>query len=110
MVDATCIYFSRPGETVANVFRLARRIYEKYNHPHEWTLDYIGTLISYTPREAILLPDSDFVLGTDMALCWSPSVGAARSRIPSSSTPEATRSSPTPRTGPRSRSWSRVST
>jgi Xaa-Pro aminopeptidase len=79
MVDATCIYFSRPGETVANVFRRARRIYEKYNHPHEWTLDYIGTLISYAPREAILLPDSDLVLGTDMALCWSPSVGAARS-------------------------------
>jgi Xaa-Pro dipeptidase len=79
MVDATCIFFSRPGETVANIFRRARRIFEKYGHPHEWTLNYLGSLIGYAPREAILLPDSDFVLGTGMALCWSPSVGAARS-------------------------------
>jgi Xaa-Pro aminopeptidase len=79
MVDATCIFFSRPGETVANVFRRGRRIYEKYDHPHEWTLDYIGFLVSYAPREAILRHDSDFVLRGGMALCWSPSVGAARS-------------------------------
>jgi Xaa-Pro aminopeptidase len=29
MVDATCIYFSRPGESVSGVFRRARRIFEK---------------------------------------------------------------------------------
>ncbi|MGE3819008.1 MAG: M24 family metallopeptidase, partial [Isosphaeraceae bacterium] len=44
MVDATYIYFSRPGVGVAEVFRRARRIYEKFNHPHEWTLDYQGYL------------------------------------------------------------------
>ena len=33
MVDATCIFFSRPGETVAEVFRRAKRIYEKFNAP-----------------------------------------------------------------------------
>ncbi len=42
MVDATCIYFSRPGETVASTFRRARRIYEKFDHSDEWTLDYQG--------------------------------------------------------------------
>ena len=68
-----------PGELVADVFRRARRIYEKYGHPHEWTLDYFGAITGYAPREALLLPDSDFPLGVDMALCWSPSVGAARS-------------------------------
>jgi Xaa-Pro aminopeptidase len=79
MVDATCIYFSRPGEPIAEVVRRARRIYEKFNHPHEWTLDYLGFLLGYAPREAMLVPDSPLVLGPGMALCWSPSIGSARS-------------------------------
>ena len=79
MVDATCIFFSRPSETVAEVFRRARRIYEKFDHPHEWTLDYQGFLVGYSPRETLLSPDSPLVLGSDTAVCWSPSVGPARS-------------------------------
>jgi Xaa-Pro aminopeptidase len=79
MIDATCIYFSRPGEPVSEVIRRARRIYEKFNHPHEWTLDYLGFTVGYTPREVLFVPDSPIVLGPDMAVCWSPSVGSARS-------------------------------
>ena len=79
MVDATCIFFSRPGETVADVFRRAKRIYEKFNAPHEWTLDYQGVLIGYSPREALLTPDSSLVIQPNMAFCWNPSVGSARS-------------------------------
>jgi Xaa-Pro dipeptidase len=79
MVDATYTYFSRPGETVEGVFRRAKRIYEKFDHPHEWTLDYQGFLTGYSPREALLLPESPMELCSDMALCWSPSVGPARS-------------------------------
>ena len=52
MVDATCIFFSRPGEPISEVFRRARRIYEKFNKPHEWTLDYQGSLIGYSQRES----------------------------------------------------------
>jgi Xaa-Pro aminopeptidase len=79
MVDATCIYFSRPDEPVSGVFRRARRIFEKFDQPHEWTLDYLGHTIGYTPRELLLLPDSPSPLESDTALCWSPSVGRARS-------------------------------
>lgn len=79
MVDATCIYFSRSGEPVAEVVRRARRIYEKFKYPHEWTLDYLGFLVGYTPREALLVPESQLVLGPGMVLCWSPSIGSARS-------------------------------
>jgi Xaa-Pro aminopeptidase len=79
MVDASCIFFSRPGETVAEVFRRAKRIYEKFNAPHEWTLDYQGIMIGYSPRDALLIPDSSFVLEPGMPICWSPSVGSARS-------------------------------
>ena len=39
------------------VFRRAKRIYEKFDHPHEWTLDYQGAQIGYSPREMVLRPD-----------------------------------------------------
>lgn len=79
MVDASCIFFSRPGEPVSEVFRRAKRLYEKFNHPDEWTLDYQGFLIGYHPREALLLPDSPRQLIHGLSVCWSPSVGSARS-------------------------------
>jgi Xaa-Pro dipeptidase len=79
MVDATCIYFSRPGEIVSEVFRRSRRIFEKFDHPHEWTLDYQGDVIGYAPREMPLLPDSSAPLQDGSALRWSPSVRDARS-------------------------------
>jgi Xaa-Pro aminopeptidase len=78
MVDATCIFFSRPGELVSEVFRRAKRIYEKFGHPHEWTLDYQGSLIGYSPREVLLRPESNMVLDQHMAISWSPSVASAR--------------------------------
>jgi Xaa-Pro aminopeptidase len=80
MVDATCIFFSRPGEAISEVFRRAKRIYEKFGYPHEWTLDYQGSVVGYSSREMLLRPDSDFVIESDMGLCWSPSVGAARTQ------------------------------
>jgi Xaa-Pro aminopeptidase len=79
MVDASCIYFSRPGEKVSEVFRRARRLFEKFEHPHEWTLDYLGHTIGYAPREVLLLPDSPVTLDAGTAVSWSPSVGPARS-------------------------------
>jgi Xaa-Pro dipeptidase len=79
MVDATCIFFSRPGEAVGAVFRRARRIYEKFGRPHEWTLDYQGSLTGCAAQELPLRPDDPLVLQPGMALRWSPSVGSARS-------------------------------
>ncbi len=79
MVDATCIFFSRPGETVQGAFRRAKRIYEKFDHTDEWTLDYQGFVVGYQPRETLLKPESPMDLRHGMPLCWSPSVGAARS-------------------------------
>jgi Xaa-Pro aminopeptidase len=80
MVDATCIFFSRPGQVVSEVFRRAKRIYEKFNHPQEWLSDYQGNVVGYSPREAVLRPESALVLESDFALAWSPSVRAARAQ------------------------------
>ena len=79
MVDATCIFFSRPGVSVTDVFQRGRRIYEKFEHADEWMLAYQGHQIGYSPREALFHPQSTALLPADSALCWSPSVGAARS-------------------------------
>lgn len=79
MVDATYIYFSRVGEPVSEVFRRARRIFEKNLHPHEWTLDYQGSVTGYLAHEVSLTPDASWSLGPDMAVSWSPSVRSARS-------------------------------
>ena len=82
MIDATCIYFSRPGETVGGVFRRARRIYEKFDHADEWTLDYQGSIIAYAPREVPFMPESPLVLGPT-----SPSDGLRASPRPGPRTP-----------------------
>jgi Xaa-Pro aminopeptidase len=79
MIDATCLYFSRPGETIGGVVRRARRIFEKFDRPDEWTLDYQGALIAFAPREMPFLPESPHVLSQNCALRWGPSVDATRS-------------------------------
>jgi Xaa-Pro aminopeptidase len=79
MVSATCIYFSRPGELVSEVYRRAKRIFEKFDHAHEWMLDYQGSIVGYSPRDVFLLPDSSLKLPNYSALRWGPSVGATRS-------------------------------
>ncbi len=79
MVDATCLYFSRPGETVGGVFRRARRIYEKFDHADEWTLDYQGGITAYSPQEVAFAPESPLVFGPNSALRWSPTVASTRS-------------------------------
>jgi hypothetical protein len=36
-------------------------------------------LIGYTQRETVLTPESNLIIQPDMAICWNPSVGSARS-------------------------------
>ena len=108
MVDATCIFFSRPGEpsprssagpsgsTRSSTIRTNGRSTTR------------GASIGYSPREVLLAPDSNLVLEPDMALPGAPASARPAPKTPSSSTPAATRSSPRRRTGPRSRSPSRA--
>ena len=80
MVDATCIFFSRPGETVAERLPPRPADLREVRPPRTSGRSTTrGSLIGYSPREALLLPDSPTALAPSMALCWSPSVGPARS-------------------------------
>lgn len=80
MIDATYIFFSRPGEPISEIYRRAKRIYEKYQAPHEWMLDYQGFFTGYSACELALRPDdSARKIEPDTAIRWSPSVGPTRS-------------------------------
>jgi Xaa-Pro dipeptidase len=79
MISASNIFFSRPGESVGAILGRTRRLFEKNDHPHEWTLDYAGQFIGYSPNEGLLLPESTRQLEPGTALFWSPSVLNARS-------------------------------
>lgn len=78
MIDATCIFFSQPGELCAEVLRRARRIYEKSGVTHEWMLAPQGSVTGFSPSELLVVPTSQFRFRTGNAVFWSPSVGAAR--------------------------------
>ena len=78
MVDATFLFFSRPGEPISEIFRRARRIYEKMDQTHEWTRAYQGHQIGYASNEGILLPDDPTPLRSGQVLCWSPTVHSTR--------------------------------
>lgn len=80
MVDATAIFFSRPGAAVGDVYPKFRRIYEKFGHGPEWTKDYQGVVLGYLPREMMLMPESTWQFPSGVPLSWSSSVGPARSQ------------------------------
>jgi Xaa-Pro dipeptidase len=80
MVDATLIFFSRPGEPMGEVFRRGKRIYEKFGHPNQWTLSDQGGVTGYRPVEMLAVPESPFRFAAHMALSWCPAVGSARSQ------------------------------
>lgn len=80
MVDATAIFFSRPGTAVNEIYPKFRRIYEKFGHGPEWTKDYQGVILGYLPREMMLMPESPWQLPSGLPISWSSSVGSARSQ------------------------------
>ena len=79
MVDATFIFFSRPGQPAAEVLRRAKRIYEKTGFPDEWTLHHQGGITGYAPREDRITPDSTRQLREHMAIAWNPSITGTKS-------------------------------
>lgn len=80
MVDATSIYYSRPGESFQTIFEQVKRVFKKYNRPNEWTICDQGGVMGTHPTELVATPDSAFHLASNMAVSWCPTVGSARSQ------------------------------
>jgi Xaa-Pro aminopeptidase len=79
LVDASMIFFSRPGEPCAEVFRRAQRLYEKTGHADEWMLHHQGGVIGYAPREIKVTPDMPLLLKRNIAMAWNPSITGTKS-------------------------------
>ena len=79
MVDASFIFFSRPGEPCSEIFRRAKRIYQKTGYADQWRLHHQGGIIGYAPREVKATPDLPFPLKRHMALAWNPSITGTKS-------------------------------
>ena len=77
LLHATGMFFSRDSNTLGEIWPRVKRIYEKFDVPHEWHLADQADIVGYSPREVQLTPDSDFKLAAPMAMHWHPSVGPA---------------------------------
>ncbi len=77
MTQATGMFFSQSGFTIAETWKRVARIYEKFGRREEWELADQAEVIGYEPCEVAVTPHSDFVLQPGMALFWHPSVGPA---------------------------------
>lgn len=74
LVQATGIYFTRPGSTMQETWSKVARIYEKFGTPDEWRSADQGELMGYRPQEQPLLPESPQRFEQGHVICWHPSV------------------------------------
>lgn len=77
LMQATGMYFSKPGWALFDTWNRVKRIYEKYNCPDEWQHADQADIIGYLPAETSILLNSEFKFTPGMAAFWHPSVGPA---------------------------------
>tara|TARA_R110002095_G_scaffold209879_1_gene196721 strand:- start:1838 stop:3001 length:1164 start_codon:yes stop_codon:yes gene_type:complete len=77
LMQATGMYFSKPGWALFDTWNRVKRIYEKYNCPDEWQHADQADIIGYLPAETSILLNSEFKFTPRMAAFWHPSVGPA---------------------------------
>ncbi len=78
LMHATGMFFSRNGRQLSEVWPRLRRIYEKFDLPHEWYLADQADVIGFGSQEVRLTPENGFRLQAPMAMHWHPSVGPAQ--------------------------------
>lgn len=74
LINATGIYFTQPGWSMAETWKRVARIYEKFGVPDEWRCADQADVIGYRLSEAPLLPSSETTFAADTAVYWHPSV------------------------------------
>lgn len=72
-VDAAVLAASRPGTTLAELFEVLERAYERHGFPGEWRLHHQGGLTGYRGREVFATPGAATVLPPASAVAWNPS-------------------------------------
>ena len=77
LVQATGLYFSRPGRTADEVWPKVTRIYEKFGAADEWREAPQAETVGYGPSEMAFTPKAAFRLSNGMAVHWHPGVRTA---------------------------------
>ena len=78
-IDAELIAATRPGITASELFAIARDAYAAAGFPDEWRNHHQGGKIGYAPREWLIRPEGDQVVGVGEAYAWNPTVPGAKS-------------------------------
>jgi Xaa-Pro aminopeptidase len=78
-VDAAFIAATRPGASLAEVFRAGTAAYARTGFPDEWTLHHQGGSAGYEPREYLGLPTATEVVEPGQVFAWNPSITGVKS-------------------------------
>ena len=78
-IDAAMIGATHPGKTVADVFDIAKKAYERVGFGDEWQLHHQGGPAGYDPREFIATSITDVPVGVGQAYAWNPSITGCKS-------------------------------
>ena len=78
-VDAAFIKFTRPGETLGNIFERAVAVYSAAGYPDEWRKHHQGGASGYEPREYLAVPGSTDRVSAGQAYAWNPSITGYKS-------------------------------
>jgi len=87
LVDAAMNLSSTVGTCVADVFRVARKMYRKTGFANEWKLHHQGGPTGYGPREYLATPTDERCILPNQALAWNPSITGTKSEDTILSTP-----------------------
>ncbi len=78
-IDTELISNTRPGNSVGEVFSMAKEAYQKEGYPDEWQLHHQGGITGYEPREAIAGPHSKQMIRPGQFYAWNPSITGVKS-------------------------------
>lgn len=78
-VDAALIAATRPGKTLAEVFKAGVTAYGDVGFSDEWQLHHQGGPAGYEPREIVATPASPQVVSAGQVYAWNPSITGVKS-------------------------------
>ena len=73
-IDAAVNLSTRPGKTLADLFRVLQKAYADHGQADQWKLHHQGGPTGYANREAVATPDHAATVRENQAFAWNPSI------------------------------------
>ena len=77
-VNAALIGWTRPGNSLADIFLRGQQAYAQNGYPEEWRRHHQGGAAGYEPREYLASMDSKEQVIAGQAFAWNPSIAGAK--------------------------------